>query len=103
MLQYGPTSGHRFVQLDKPGGPFVDGREAYPLYTHADPGEVEQGYSYEVVQALQSKIDSQRAQLAERDALLAEIAKRHWSGVDFDLPADLIARIKALSVSEAAR
>lgn len=40
-----------------------------------------------------------RAQLAERDTLLAEIAKRHWSGVDFDLPADLMGRIKALSAS----
>lgn len=35
--------------------------------------------------------------LAKQDALLAEIAKRHWSGVDFDLPADLVARIQALS------
>ena len=32
------------------------------------------------------RISNQRAQLAERDVLLAEIAKRHWSGVDFDLP-----------------
>ncbi|MCE0912015.1 MULTISPECIES: hypothetical protein [Pseudomonas] len=45
------------------------------------------------------RISNQRAQLAERDALLAEIAKRHWSGVDFDLPADLATRIKALSAS----
>jgi hypothetical protein len=39
------------------------------------------------------------AQLAERDALLTDIEKRHWSGVDFDLPADLVTRIKAISVS----
>ena len=45
-----------------------------PLYTRADPVEVER-----------------------LRALLAEIAKRHWSGVDFDLPADLAARIKAVS------
>lgn len=45
------------------------------------------------------RISNQRAQLAERDVLLAEIAKRHWSGVDFDLPGDLAARIKALSAS----
>ncbi|WP_205884621.1 hypothetical protein [Pseudomonas putida] len=37
--------------------------------------------------------------LAERDALLTDISKRHWSGVDFDLPADLVARIKSLSAS----
>ncbi|MHC5125532.1 hypothetical protein ACYST8_05625 [Pseudomonas inefficax] len=38
--------------------------------------------------------------LADRDALLTDISKRHWSGVDFDLPADLVDRIKALSASE---
>ncbi|HFQ8053600.1 TPA: Lar family restriction alleviation protein [Pseudomonas putida] len=37
--------------------------------------------------------------LAERNALLDEIAKRHWSGVDFDLPADLVARIRDLSAN----
>ncbi|AEJ11802.1 MULTISPECIES: hypothetical protein [Pseudomonas] len=37
--------------------------------------------------------------LAERDALLREVEKRHWSGVDFDLPHDLVVRIKALSAS----
>lgn len=37
--------------------------------------------------------------LADRDALLTDISKRHWSGVDFDLPADLVDRIKALSAS----
>lgn len=48
-----------------------------PLYTHADPGEVEQGYSHEVVQALQTKLDTLRAQLAERDALLREWLELH--------------------------
>lgn len=43
--------------------------------------------------------DALRAQLAERDALLTDILKRHWSGVDFDLPADLVVRIKSLSAS----
>ncbi|MDD2113777.1 Lar family restriction alleviation protein [Pseudomonas asiatica] len=37
--------------------------------------------------------------LADRDALLTDISKRHWSGVDFDLPADLVDRIKALFAS----
>jgi hypothetical protein len=37
--------------------------------------------------------------LADQDALLTDISKRHWSGVDFDLPADLVDRIKALSAS----
>lgn len=51
------------------------------------------------IQRQSMRISSQRAQLAERNVLLAEIAKRHWSGVDFDLPADLVARIRALSAS----
>ena len=37
--------------------------------------------------------------LDERDALLRDINKRHSSGVDFDLPADLAARVTALSAS----
>ncbi|MGV5525292.1 hypothetical protein [Pseudomonas sp. XP1] len=37
--------------------------------------------------------------LADQDALVTDISKRHWSGVDFDLPADLVDRIKALSAS----
>jgi len=48
---------------------------------------------------MQEQIDALRAQLAERDALLRDINKRHSSGVDFDLPADLAARVKALSAS----
>lgn len=44
-----------------------------------------------------NKVAALRAQLAERDALLRDIEKRHWSGVDFDLPADLVAELKALS------
>lgn len=86
-----------------------------PLYTRADPGEVEQlrAKAEDLRQALtrarkahassqgilQDHIETLSAQLAERDALLAEIAKRHWSGVDFDLPADLAAQIKALPAS----
>jgi len=99
------------------------------LYTHADPGqackwrneahrfnlEVEQlRFELREAKALANgqtvlrkedaedwaeERDALRAQLAERDALLAEITKRHWSGVDFDLPADLVNRIKALSAS----
>ncbi|MEN5225561.1 hypothetical protein ABE561_12375 [Pseudomonas asiatica] len=44
-------------------------------------------------------IEELSAKLADRDALLTDISKRHWSGVDFDLPADLVDRIKALSAS----
>lgn len=40
-----------------------------------------------------------KQQLAERDALLSDISKRHWSGVDFDLPTDLVTRIAALCAS----
>ncbi|BBH46943.1 hypothetical protein [Pseudomonas sp. KU43P] len=84
------------------------------LYTSADPGEVERlksiERSYGLREALLEQVKGERDrmiartmeladQLADRDALLAEIAKRHWSGVDFDLPADLAARIKALSAS----
>ncbi|PYG79886.1 MULTISPECIES: hypothetical protein [unclassified Pseudomonas] len=53
---------------------------------------------YEII-LLEEERDSLRAQLAERDALLTDIEKRHWSGVDFDLPADLVTRIKAISLS----
>jgi FtsZ-binding cell division protein ZapB len=42
-----------------------------------------------------------RAQLAERDALLRDINKRHSSGVDFDLPADLAARVAAVCATSA--
>ncbi|MFT2186334.1 hypothetical protein [Pseudomonas putida] len=48
---------------------------------------------------LQGLLDERCAQMAERDALLSDISKRHWSGVDFDLPTDLVTRIAALSVS----
>lgn len=69
-----------------------------PLCAHADPGEVKrliaQCVEKDALIAEMDRIGS--AKLAERDALLADIAKRHWSGVDFDLPADLVARIKAL-------
>jgi len=51
------------------------------------------------LRATRLEIATLRDQLAERDALLAEITKRHWSGVDFDLPADLVNRIKALFAS----
>ncbi|PTU49270.1 hypothetical protein DBB42_26255 [Pseudomonas plecoglossicida] len=44
-------------------------------------------------------IEELSEKLADRDALLTDISKRHWSGVDFDLPADLVDRIKALSAS----
>ncbi|OUM28008.1 hypothetical protein B8W70_15535 [Pseudomonas sp. 1239] len=92
---------------------FVDGREYCekpftndwtPLYTHAEPGEVERlRAELESVKSsrdafAQNAIDL-RAQLAERDALLRDINKRHSSGVDFDLPADLAARVTALSAS----
>lgn len=52
-------------------------------------------------QAGQHKLamDAACGEIAERDALLADISKRHWSGVDFDLPADLVDRIKALYAS----
>ncbi|MEX5490779.1 hypothetical protein ABFV43_18350 [Pseudomonas fulva] len=96
-----------------------------PLYTHADPGEVERlrierGRMDQALVACANErdesrkantefdaqvandfkfIDDLRAQLAEAQALLTDISKRHWSGVDFDLPADLVDRIKALSTS----
>ncbi|URD40688.1 DUF3850 domain-containing protein [Pseudomonas sp. BYT-5] len=83
--------------------------QSLPLYicpAPTDPGEVDQ--LSQVIRDLNDERDEigaevgrLRAQLAERDALLAEIAKRHWSGVDFDLPANLAARIKALSASAA--
>lgn len=66
-----------------------------PLYQHADPNVRWKTVADEQMQV----ISGLRAQLAERDALLTEIEKRHWSGVDFDLPADLVARIKALTAS----
>lgn len=114
-----------------------------PLYTHADPGEVER-LRAELVESdhafiraateldqcesmaamvaehewaehvgtgkVSGKVEAAFTQLhndlheageklAERDALLREIEKRHWSGVDFDLPHDLVVRIKALSAS----
>lgn len=74
----------------------------------SDPGEVERlrGKVEQLRSALHgtqerwAKLETALlAQLTERDALLADIAKRHWSGVDFDLPADLVTRIKALSAS----
>lgn len=74
------------------------------VYTHADPGEVER-LKREIDhlkgggQLLVQDRDELRARLAERGALLCDIEKRHWSGVDFDLPSDLVARIKALSAS----
>lgn len=51
------------------------------------------------LRAARMEIATLRAQLAESDALLRDINKRHSSGVDFDLPADLAARVKALSAS----
>lgn len=51
------------------------------------------------LRAARMEIATLRAQLAEWDALLRDINKRHSSGVDFDLPADLAARVKALSAS----
>lgn len=87
-------------------------------HPHADPGEVERirvelGYMREERDDLSAKLDRFYSRthgiknlaaieelsdkLAERDALLADISRRHWSGVDFDLPADLVARIEALS------
>lgn len=53
---------------------------------------------YEII-ILEEERDTLRAQLAERDALLRDTNKRHSSGVDFDLPADLAATVKALSAS----
>lgn len=103
LLQYGPGTGQRFVQIDKPGGPFVDGREAYPLYTHADPGEVEQfphgsPANKAVFMALESytgtttfeqaciqlaeEAATLRTQLAERDALLGLARQFVVNGVD---------------------
>ncbi|PYC28782.1 hypothetical protein DMX06_01000 [Pseudomonas mosselii] len=66
-----------------------------PLYQHADPNVRWKAVADEQMQV----ISGLRAQLAERDVLLTEIEKRHWSGADFDLPADLVPRIKALSAS----
>ncbi|KTC25477.1 hypothetical protein AO392_14730 [Pseudomonas putida] len=94
---------------------FVDGREYCekpftndwtPLYTHAEAGEVERlRAELESVKSsrdafAQNAIDL-RAQLAERDALLRDINKRHSSGVDFDLPADLAARVAAVCATSA--
>jgi len=52
-----------------------------------------------MVAGMLQDLSTLRAQLAERDALLRDINKRHASGVDFDLPADLAARVTALSAS----
>ena len=48
---------------------------------------------------VRKELHQARAQLAEAQALLHDINKRHSSGVDFDLPAELAARVKALSAS----
>ncbi len=74
------------------------------LWTHADPAEVEllrleRRKMDQALSACANERDALRAKLAERDALLADISNRYWSGVDFDLPADLVDRIKALSAS----
>ena len=93
-----------------------------PLYTRADTGDASKWrneahrFNLEVerltrkcqnadlaLKAQTQNCDTLRAQLAERDALLTDIEKRHWSGVDFDLPADLVTRIKALSASAESR
>ncbi|WP_236171562.1 hypothetical protein [Pseudomonas qingdaonensis] len=76
------------------------------LYTHADPVEVEQlreviKHSDAQIMRQSMRISNQRAQLAERDALLRDINKRHSSGVDFDLPADLAARVAAVCATSA--
>ena len=71
-----------------------------PLYTRADPadpGEVERLRAQ--VDTLTEWYGNALNKLAERDALLSDISKRHWSGVDFDLPTDLVTRIAALSAS----
>lgn len=55
--------------------------------------------NFDAAQEAKAERDTLRAKLVERDALMADISKRHWSGVDFDLPADLVDRIRALSAS----
>lgn len=74
-------SGVMGTYTQEPHG-WAHGYKIEPLYTHADPGEVEQGYSHEVVHAMQSKIDALRAQLAERDALLRLARQFVVNGVD---------------------
>ncbi|MGN8346316.1 hypothetical protein ACLEJQ_22205 [Pseudomonas sp. SMV71] len=49
-------------------------------------------------QALQQRLTTADQRIDELEGLVADITKRHWS-VEFDLPFDLVARIKALSAS----
>lgn len=95
------AEGAKWLQYgSKVGDPWKPGEvQVTPLYTHDDPGDADDLLAATSLDSVEEERDSLRARLAERDALLAEIAKRHWSGVDFDLPADLAARIKALSAS----
>ncbi len=89
-----------------------------PLYTQADPNVRWKAVADEqvkVIDTLRADLESVkssrdafaqnaidlRAQLAERDALLRDINKRHSSGVDFDLPADLAARVAAVCATSA--
>ena len=51
-----------------------DGGSAIPLYTHADAGEVEQGYHHSVVERL---VNRQNELREERDTLRAQLAEAH--------------------------
>ncbi len=56
-------------------------------------------HEMQAVDSWKAEAEELRYRLAKRDALLADISKRHWSGVDFDLPADLVDRLRALSAN----
>lgn len=127
------------IHADYSQNPLADGWNACldeiaklgPLYTHADPGEVERlraelaewkkrcQYSADTAHDVARERDTLRAQLAtsddareslsaqlraahdklaERDALLRDIASGYWE-LSIELPADLLARLQALSAS----
>ncbi|WP_338794394.1 hypothetical protein [Pseudomonas sp. AE27] len=82
------------------------GLEVSALYTHPDAGKLVQlregiARQWRVICDQRAELDTLRAQMAERDALLRDINKRHSSGVDFDLPADLAARVAAVCATSA--
>ncbi|MGJ7474526.1 hypothetical protein ACSFEV_12145 [Pseudomonas fulva] len=116
IVGLGPMAGEQqqgepVAWLDKESGaictaalkPVIGNGFTTALYTHADPGEVERlrnehTEAVNVGMRYQDQCKALRAQLAEAQALLRDIEKRHWS-VEFDLPCDLLERLKALSGS----
>lgn len=96
------TSGTKSRTNQHPGPDYI--REV-PIYdeTHVArlQAEVERNEAYvrgqrKSLDVCAEQIEALQKRAAELEGLLSDIEKRHWS-VEFDLPADLIARIKALA------